>query len=134
MMTIKWKYISPLKDQNELEEIAQKYSIRIPDDLRDCIIKNNGAIPDRSVLDTPERKGMVFGGLLSFNKEDDDGFYGVVSNFTSNDIHLEMFPFGLDPFGNFYCLQDGHIVFYDHETDDSFVICDNITQLLAMLH
>ncbi len=49
---------------------------------------------------------MVFGGLLSFNKEETDSFFDYVTLFEKESgKRLKMFPFGLDPAGNFFCIE-----------------------------
>ena len=50
--------------------------------------------------------------LLSFNKGDADSVYDYIGLFKNEDgTKLKMFPFGLDPFGNFFCVKkDGSVV------------------------
>ena len=85
-------------------------------------------------FDTTVRKGMVFGGLLSFNQGDDDSVYSVLPHFESADKkHLTAFPFGLDPFGNYYVILENKIYFIDHETDRRLFISNSFSELLEML-
>ena len=135
MAKIAWKYVSPLKDGTEVEILEIKYRFMLPDDLKECLAENNAGTPSLSTFDFGENKGMVFGGLLSFNEGDTDSFYDYVSLFEKADGKgLKMFPFGLDPAGNFFCLKDDKIVLYDHETDKSVKICNSFADFLEMLY
>lgn len=71
-------------------------------------------------FDIRKNKGMVFGGLLSFNEGDTDSFYDVVGRFETSDKKLSMFPFGVDPAGNLLCVKDGEIVIYYFEMKKPF--------------
>lgn len=134
---IEWNYVSPLKVNTAVEFLELKYYYQIPGDLKDCIKKNNGGMPSLSKFNLDNQKSMVFGGLLSFNEGDDDSFYDFVKNFETQDgdkVRLTMFPFGIDPFGNFYCIKDNKVVFFDHESNAIFSIADSFSSFLSMLY
>ena len=134
-MAITWKYVSPLKDGSEVDVLELKYCYMLPEDLKECIVKNNAGVPSLSTFDLGENKEMVFGGLLSFNEGDVDSIYDYISLFESDDGKgLKMFPFALDPAGNFFCIENGKVVFYDHEMDKTTVICNTFTEFLNMLY
>lgn len=112
-----------------------KYHFMIPDDLKECIIKNNAGVPSLSTFDFGENNAMVFGGLLSFNEGETDSFFDYVNIFEKEDgKSLKMFPFALDPAGNFFCVENGKIVLYKHEEDRTIVICDTFSDFLNMLY
>ena len=135
MANLEWKYVSPLKEKTEVEVVEIKYHFELPDDLRKCLTEHNAGVPSLSTLDFGKNKGMVLGGLLSFNKDDADSFYDYVDLFEQKDGKgLKMFPFALDPAGNFFCVKDNKIVFYNHETDQTVMICETFTQFLNMLY
>lgn len=134
-MAITWKYVSPLKDSSEVDVLELKYCYMLPEDLKECIVKNNAGVPSSSTFDLGENKEMVFGGLLSFNEGDVDSIYDYISLFETDDGKgLKMFPFALDPAGNFFCIENGKVVFYDHEMDKTTVICNTFTEFLNMLY
>lgn len=135
MANLEWKYVSPLKEGTEVEVLELKYRFMLPDDLKECLAENNAGVPSLSTFDFGENKEMVFGGLLSFNEGDADSFYDYVGLFEKQDgKSLRMFPFALDPAGNFFCIEDGMIVLYNHETDESLKICRSFTDFLEMLY
>lgn len=135
MAKIEWKYVSPIKNDSDIDVLEIKYHFALPSDLKKCIAKNNAGMPFPSKFDLGENKGMIFGGLLSFNTGDNDSFFDLVGQFENCQTGtLTMFPFGLDPFGNFYCVKDGKIVFYDHESGSTINICDTFNKFLSMLY
>lgn len=60
----------------------------------------------------------VFGAVLSFNKNEED----TDSVFTALEVidDKNIFPFAIDPFGNYICLnlEKQVVVFGDHETNE----------------
>lgn len=135
MSKIEWKYVSPIKNDTDIDVLEIKYHFPLPADLKNCIVKNNGGMPDPAKFDIEGSKDRIFGGLISFNKNDIDNIYDFINLFVLQDgSGLKMFPFGLDPFGNFYCIKDNNIVFYDHESDKDEVICESFSRFVNLLH
>ena len=135
MENVQWKYVSPLKEKSAVDVLEIKYNYPLPSDLKNCILEYNSGVPSPCLFDFGENKGKVFGGLLSYNTGDLDNIYDFVELFQNKDKSgLSMLPFGIDPAGNFLCIKDHKIVFYDHETEKVIPVCDTFTQLLKMLH
>lgn len=133
MNSISWKYVSPLKDTAAINKIEKKYHYVLPEEFKSCVLQNNAGMPSRSILKRPENE-YVFGGLMSFNKDDADNIYDFIELFEVDDgKELKLFPFGLDPFGNFYCFNNGKVVYYDHETDQSKIIAESFAEFLGNL-
>lgn len=135
MADLKWKYVSPLKDDTEVEVIELKYHFMIPVDLKECIVENNAGVPSLSTFDLGENTAMVFGGLLSFNKGEMNSFFDYVGLFEKEDgKSLKMFPFALDPAGNFFCIENNKVVLYNHEDGKTIVVADTFSTFLNMLY
>lgn len=135
MANLNWKYVCPLKDGSEVDMMELKYHFRLPEDLKKCLEENNAGVPSLPFFDMGENVGMVFGGLLSFNQEDVDSIHNYINLFEAeNGKGLRMFPFAIDPAGNFLCVESGKVVFYDHETGKTTDICDSFTEFLASLY
>lgn len=135
MSKLEWKYVTPLKDEGILENLEIKMCFPIPSDLIECVKKNNAGMPSCSKFDLAKKRAMVFGGLLSFNEGDDDSFFDYVDMFKDSQTgKLLMFPFGLDPFGNFFCIKDKKVVFFDHESNATVFVAESFTKLLDMLY
>lgn len=134
MANIEWDNVRPLKVGTEVDVLEVKYLFMLPADLKECIKENNGGMPFPCSFDMKGKKGMVFGGLLSFNEGDMDSIYDVIDRFVTPDKKLKMLPFGLDPSGNLLCVKDGEIVFYYSEMEESVFISKTFTDFLNMLY
>ena len=127
---MKWNYVIPIEDKEVFEKIESLYGISVPEELKNLVLNYNAGSPEKYhiMINGNER---VFGALLSFNKDDDDDFYTAFDNSTNK----EMIPFGIDPFGNLFCVstENGHIYFYNHEIEiyeeldmDLIKFCDSM--------
>lgn len=113
MEKISWKYVKKLNSQTCINEFLNKYNLKIPKELMDCLIMNNGGRPSLKTFDTTKRKDCEFKSLLSFNKNDRETIYKVYDLFNNTQI----FPFGTDSAGNIICYDTKNkcYVFYNHE-------------------
>mgnify|MGYP004524959015 CR=1 FL=1 len=127
-----WDFTLSLEDDSILDNFEIDYAYRIPEDLKKLIRENNAGIPEQNIFDSP-KEGMVFAGLLSFNKNDEETVYMVLNNFIING-KLEMIPFGTDGFGNIFCLKCNKVVLWNHENEDIKIIADSLSNFLEMLH
>lgn len=132
MSKIEWEFSQPLESDNILDDFEIDYAFRISDNLRDLIKANNGGIPNKGIFDSP-REGMVFAGLLSFNKDDEETVYMVLNSIVKSG-KISMVPFGTDGFGNLICMRGNEIVFWNHESDKVEIIADSLFEFLDMLH
>ena len=114
-MSIVWKYKIDLADENVFSEIEKERGVKIPDCLRSLIIEANAATPDKFkfMVGNVER---VLGAILSFNRNEEDTDTVFTALEVIDDVNL--FPFAIDPFGNYICmnLSNNEVVFWDHET------------------
>lgn len=134
MSKITWNFVTKLTDKNCINAFEQKYKFSLPNDLQECIKKNNGGVPEPYTLLIEINNEKVFGGLLSFNVLDSENVYKIIDILDLFDgNHLKFLPFGIDPFGNYFCLNNNKIYFYNHETENSIYICDTFTEFLAKL-
>lgn len=133
MNNLKWEYVSPIKN-NAIENFKSMYNVDIPADLFNVIKLNNGGMPSLSAIDNLQGKAYVFGGLLSFNDGDDDSVYDFIDMFVDENNKLKMLPFGLDPFGNFYCIKENKVVFYNAEEDTTELMAETFTDFLNALY
>lgn len=120
---MEWKYIKTLKDNNSITDIERKYKIKIPNYLKDLIIKYNGGRPEKNIFDTEKNKERVFKCLLSYNKEDRENIYIYDDLFKMNYI-----PFANTPPGDVICLniKNDKIELYLHEIDKFEFVCEDI--------
>ena len=109
-----WKYKIDLEDKAVFSEIEQNRGIEIPNDLKQLVSDENAATPEKYCFMVGNNE-RVFGSVLSFNKSDDDTVFKALDVVQDKNL----FPFGIDPFGNYICLnlKSEEVVFWDHETD-----------------
>jgi len=74
-------------------------------------------------------------GISDDTRRNVDSIYDFIEEFETEDkTRLTMFPFGLDPFGNFYCIKENKVVFFDHESNTVLPIASTFTEFLGMLY
>lgn len=113
-MSIVWKYKIALDDEKCFDKYEKEYDVVFPLELRNFILENNAASPNRDCIMIGDKERVV-DTILSFNEYEEEAT-------TFSDVYKIMenkkaIPFAADPFGNYYCyLTDiGRICFYDHE-------------------
>jgi len=135
MNDIKWKYVKKLEDKKNVTDFETANRVRLPDDLKNCILENNGGRPSLRVFDSMAQKERVVKGLLSFNKSDLDNVYTVMEVFKKGGLGL--IPFASDPFGNFICLDPNDkdsVVFWNHENGEAEQVCSSFSSFINSLY
>ena len=116
-MDLTWKYKIDLTNEQVFDEIEKGRGIEIPSNIREFIRKTNAATPSKYnfLIGSTEK---VLGAILSFNRDekDTDTIFTALSAIKNRDL----FPFAIDPFGNYICydIEKCVVVFWDHETDE----------------
>ena len=132
-MDITWKYKIELQDESVFSEIEKERGIIIPENLKELIVKANAATPSKYnfMIGTVEK---VLGAILSFNKneKDTDTVYTALKVIENK----KLFPFAIDPFGNYICynIDENEVVFWDHESDTVSSADKNLEQFLESLY
>lgn len=128
-----WKYKVDLINKNVFKEIEKTRGIKIPEELKQFIIDNNAASPVVSTFEVGENE-RVFEAVLSFNQNESDTYSGYTALELITDNNL--FPFGIDPFGNYICynINRNCIDFLEHETDEVLTTQKNLNDFINSLH
>ena len=142
---IKWdRKLVPVNEEI-IHDVENKLGIKFPDDYIHCVIENHGARPIPKVYDIGDKKGKVFGFLLSYDKNDDYYFIDEY-NALKEILSIGVIPFADDPIGNNICFDyredkdNPVVVYWDHEIAANnpekaiIYICDNFTDLLEKLY
>lgn len=118
---MKWLFKVELKDKNIFEIIEKNRSVKLSEEFKNFVIRNNAASPKltKIVIDDTER---IFAAVLSFNKGAPDNIYTALKCVDKKSV----VPFAIDPFGNYFCYDAGNekVCFLEHETDK--IICSDI--------
>jgi hypothetical protein len=115
-MDISWKYVKALKKESLVDDFLDREGIRLPDQLKEIIKKQNGGRPSETSIITSDGKEHVFQSLLSYNANDPETVYDAYDSYFRG---KSCFPIGTDPAGNFICFdtEEGSFVFFDHESE-----------------
>lgn len=127
-----WKYVKELRNKQAVSDFEAQHNVVFPADLKEWILKNNGGRPYDSIIDTEKTKSRVFKSLLSFNPDDKETIFTVYDVLQKEDKTL--LPFASDPSGNFFCIKNGKVVLWLHETGSIENVADNFSAMLKKLH
>lgn len=130
-MSNKWLNYEKLIDATVFDRIETIKNIKIPGELRNFIAEHHCASPEKHIFLLNDEE-EIFGAVLSFNENDNENSKGIDALEIVQDNDL--FPFAIDPFGNYlcYCLTTQEIVFWDTEMQqvvttnkslDKFISC-----------
>lgn len=131
MKNMNWKYVKQLVKKNSIEEFEEKNGIKFPQDLKDCLIKNNGGRPFLKYYDIGNEKNKEFKTLLSFNEKDIENIYKY---FPLDSSDKTIIPFASDSAGNFFVIKNSSIGLWDHELDKVYILASTFSEFLEKLH
>ena len=125
-----WKYIKPTSLE-KIQAVEKEYGISLPQDLINILLECNNGRPEKSLFKVAGIE-RVFKKILSYNREDKENVYLFIDLIKKEDSAL--FPIAIDPAGNFICLYNGTIAFWEHESGNKRYICDTISELIEQLY
>lgn len=125
-MSNKWNYVTKTTKE-QIEKVEKEFNYKFKEEFKEFILKNNAGSPEKYVFDLPSRTEKCFGGLLSFNENDDDNIFSTNKKTIDDEIYptrtTALYVAG-DPFGNLigFDKTTDKVVFWDHELDTIEVI------------
>lgn len=116
MAVERWARVKALKNNQAIFELENEYGILLSEDLKKCILDNNGGrpVPNTIKLSDGEENDVKI--LLSYNADDVETIYKVI-NFFINEYKGSVVPFASDSAGNYYCEKDGKVVLWNQDGD-----------------
>ena len=117
--------------KSELSILKRRVKLLFVSCLINLLLEYNNGRPDKTLFQVAGKE-RVFKKLLSYNKEDRENIYPYIDILRNENAKL--FPIASDPAGNFICLYEGNIVFWEHETAKKQYICDTMTELIELLY
>lgn len=138
MTEIKWKYAGPSISEEDIRSLEGTLAVALPVDYKSFIREHDGARPKPNAVELSGGRELVMERLLRIEA-------GIKGNLTSTADALKkrdqqsLVPFGSDPFGNLFCFKySGRtakaVVFWNHESNTSSMICGTFSELLESLH
>lgn len=125
-----WRYVKPTTIDRVLSA-EEKYGVILPYDLKRLILQYNNGRPEKNRFNVCG-KDRVFKKMLSYNPGDKENIYPYID--ILREKSADLFPIASDPAGNFICLSNNQIVFWEHELGVKEYICNTISDLLNLLH
>lgn len=116
---------------DNIQAVEDEFGIILPQDLINILFNFNNGRPEKNLFQVSGTE-RVFKKLLSYNKGDRENIYTYINILRNEDPAL--FPIASDPAGNFICLHNGKITFWEHETGTKHYICDTISELIDQLY
>jgi hypothetical protein len=133
---LKWKYVKPIEGEELIDKLAEKTHLNISTAYTAIARKNNGGRPDRSILVSPVGE-LKIRRLLRIDSSGDENIMVVFIRIL--DVSPNLFPFGDDSFGNYFCFRQStdpgepSVVFFDHETNEVTEIAPSFVKFLDSL-
>ena len=128
----KWIKIKLLENPTAINALEEKYKFFLSDELRNCILSNNGARPRPNVIRLQNGEENDVKTFLSYNRGDTENIYKVIDYFIK-EYNGTLIPFAIDSAGNYYCEKGKNIVLWTQNKEILYV-CDNILQFLELLY
>jgi hypothetical protein len=131
-----WKFVKPLVDENTISEFEKIIGKELPDELKSDIKNYNAGRPEKRLFDTEKSQNKMVKGLLSFNKNDTNNVFSALEWNIGPDNKDDFIVIGLDPFGNFICLDKDleEIVYIYHDNFRIELIAENYKEFIEKLH
>lgn len=137
MQEIEWRYGGPISEE-DIRSVESRLAVVFPGDFRTFIIEHNGARPRPNTIDIPGKREVVMERLVRLDagsKENVTSVATAVRKLRQGNL----VPFASDPFGNLFCFQyagkvASAVVFWDHESGSTSVVCKTFSELLGLLH
>ena len=125
------KYVKPLKDKSVIEAFFAEHGVEIPQGFLELFSTINGGRPEQNECVLKDGSERVINNFLSFNEEDKENVYKAIRRVSEDNDKLV--PFAKDPGGNYFCLFDGHVVFWFHEDGEIIDVAETFEQFFEIM-
>lgn len=134
-MSVTWEKGRGQVNIKQIQEFESLYKVSFPEMYKKIILVSNGGYPSKTLFDLDNGREVVFESLINWDKARKANFYFWLDNLDIENI----VPFGKDPFGNLICFdfstQENPVIkFWDHETNDFYVIAESFDDFLNKLN
>lgn len=137
MPKIEWRYIKTSISKEDIVMVENKIGFPLPRDFVKIVMTYNGGRPRPNRFNTKTTTGRVLKAFLSLHSNDQGSVFSVLE-WVGDRLEENIVPFAEDPAGNYLCfkhsIKNTKIIFWDHEKDESEIVCDSITELMGSLY
>ena len=137
MTGVIWKYAGPMVSEERIRTLERDIGMSFPSDYKSFIAERDGARPVPNAVLLPDGGEIIMERLLRMEAGGKDSLASGAEALKKRGQRLV--PFGSDPFGNLFCFRYLNnevmaVVFWNHETNSSTVVCNTFSELLESLH
>lgn len=137
MLKIDWRYLKTSISEEDIVKVENKIGFKLPNDYIKLVLQYNGGRPRPNRFNTKTTTGRVLQAFLSLHSNDQGSIFSVLE-WVGDRLDKNMVPFAEDPAGNYLCFKhytiNTKIMFWDHENNESELVCDSITELIGSLY
>ncbi len=120
-------------DNEFFEKIAEQYSVKVRDEIRNFLTLNSGGYPIKDVIlvDGEEYEVRVF---LSLNTNNSSYSIEKPLQYFMEKTENKIIPIGIDSGDNYYCVnnEDGKVYYWSSEQDNYYCIADSLQTFILM--
>lgn len=118
---ITWKWTDLPVTEDDIKEAQIFLGMKMPCSLKNLFKTANGGKPSRTMIIQEDQEDLIFDSLLNVKKGTDESLY-ILYPLVRNLLPETLIPFGLDPFGNIFCIHssdqnDDEIFLFLHDAD-----------------
>ena len=136
MTEIKWEYAGPSISEDDMRSLECTLAVALPADYKSFTREHDGARPKPNAVELSGGREIVMERLLRIEAGSKDNLESAAEALKKRGQNLV--PFGSDPFGNLFCFKYSGktakaVVFWNHESNSSSMICGTFSELLESL-
>lgn len=124
--------ISKLKDRNSISLLEKEYNCKLPHEVVEFFLKNNGGVPLKKevVISNKEYEVRCF---LSFNSGEYNSIDKPAKAFQEQ-TNGKIIPLGKDSGDNYYCLnvETGKIYYWDREDNQYVCLAEDFKHFIEI--
>lgn len=138
--SITWRWTDLPVSEEEIKQAESFLGIKLPPPLITLFKNANGGKPSKTRIFQGNEIYYIFDTLLNIKHDTQDSIY-IIYDSVRNALKKNIIPFGIDPFGNIFCIYkedkyNDHVYIYLHEEDKDknfTYICSNLENFLESL-
>ena len=136
--SVEWQDPMPAPSQEDIAFVERTVGVKLPSDFKDFCWHYHGGFPDPDEIEIAGFGRTLVNQVLPFVDDNKEGIRSIAS--VSKDVEgltEGLVPFAEEPGGNYFCFDcrsgKQNVVFWFHEQNTVFEICDSFTEFVEIL-